>query len=52
MITAVTEATFQNEVNDHPGRVVIDFYTPIARLAVRWLRLWIRSPLSIRKSKW
>ena len=28
MITAVTEATFQNEVNDHPGHVVIDFYTP------------------------
>jgi thioredoxin 1 len=28
MITNVTESTYQNEVQNHAGRVLIDFYTP------------------------
>jgi len=28
MITSVTEANFQREVESHAGRVLIDFYTP------------------------
>ena len=28
MITAVTENNFEQEVESHPGRVLIDFYTP------------------------
>ena len=28
MITSVTENTFKQEVEDHAGRVLIDFYTP------------------------
>jgi thioredoxin 1 len=28
MITSVTESNFQDEVKNHAGRVLIDFYTP------------------------
>jgi thioredoxin 1 len=28
MITQITENNFQQEVKAHPGRVLIDFYTP------------------------
>ena len=28
MVTHVTETNFQQEVEAHPGRVLIDFYTP------------------------
>jgi thioredoxin 1 len=28
MINHVTESTYQTEVQDHAGRVLIDFYTP------------------------
>ena len=28
MITAVTEDNYQQEVENYPGRVLIDFYTP------------------------
>ncbi|MEJ0000189.1 MAG: thioredoxin family protein [Verrucomicrobiota bacterium] len=28
LVTHVTESTYQQEVESHPGRVLIDFYTP------------------------